>query len=82
MIGEQSDAAAFRNSMTESCWLCGIRLRVDQLVPDGGSACSDVRWYCRDLTGCTQRWTARLKGVSVVAETIPGSAGTPRRIAG
>jgi len=28
-----------------------------QLVPDGGSACADVRWYCRDLRACTSRWT-------------------------
>jgi hypothetical protein len=41
-----------------SCWLCGIRLPAAQLMPDGGPACGDVRWYCRDLRGCTERWTA------------------------
>jgi hypothetical protein len=43
----------------ESCWLCGIRLPVPQLMADGGSACLDLRWYCRDMQGCTERWTAR-----------------------
>ena len=42
----------------ESCWLCGIRLPTDRLVADGGNGCSDVRWYCRDMRGCTERWTA------------------------
>src|SRR5262249_29839684 len=44
---------------TESCWLCGIRVPVYQLVADGGSGCADIRWYCRDVLGCTARWTAR-----------------------
>jgi hypothetical protein len=43
----------------ESCWLCGIHLPTGQLVADGGGACSDLRWYCRDMWECTQRWTAR-----------------------
>lgn len=77
MIGEQSGGAPF--SMIESCWLCGIRLRVDQLVPDGGSACPDVRWYCRDMIGCTQRWTT---GIPDVGEAIGRSSAAPRRIAG
>jgi hypothetical protein len=41
----------------ERCWLCGIRLPTAQMVPDGSSACTDVRWYCRDLRACTGRWT-------------------------
>ena len=41
----------------ERCWMCGIRLPTALLVPDGGSACADVRWYCRDLRACTGRWT-------------------------
>ncbi len=40
------------------CWLCGARLPTYQMVPDGGSACDDVRWYCRDTRACTDRWTA------------------------
>ena len=67
--------------MVESCWMCGIRVRVDQLVADGGSACPDVRWYCRDMRGCTQRWTLRLqRGELAVAPTTPSM--THRRIAG
>jgi hypothetical protein len=41
----------------ERCWMCGIRLPAGQMVPDGGSACTDVRWYCRDMRACTERWT-------------------------
>lgn len=41
-----------------SCWMCGIHSPVGRMVADGGSACPDVRWYCRDTWGCTQRWTA------------------------
>ena len=26
------------------------------MVPDGGEWCDDIRWYCVDITGCTQRW--------------------------
>ena len=44
---------------TERCWLCGARLTVQMLVPDGGSGCTDVRWYCRNTRVCTDRWTAQ-----------------------
>jgi len=43
----------------QPCWLCGIRLPADHMMADGGSACADVRWYCLDKRGCTERWTAR-----------------------
>ena len=43
----------------ESCWMCGIRLPASQMIPDGGHACADLRWYCRDARACTERWTAR-----------------------
>ena len=39
------------------CSLCGIALPLGLLVPDGGEACDDVRWYCKDAKGCTERWT-------------------------
>jgi hypothetical protein len=45
-----------------TCWMCGIRLSPGYMVADGGSACADVRWYCLDVRGCTERWTARLAG--------------------
>jgi hypothetical protein len=43
-----------------TCALCGIELVTDDMVPDGGRACADIRWYCKDASGCTERWTARL----------------------
>jgi hypothetical protein len=42
-----------------TCWMCGIRLSAGQMVADGTSACADVRWYCLDTRGCTERWTTR-----------------------
>ena len=42
-----------------SCWMCGIRLSADQMVADGGSACLDLHWYCRDVRACTERWNSR-----------------------
>ena len=40
-----------------SCWMCGICLQSSQMVPDGGSACDNIRWYCKDARACTERWT-------------------------
>jgi hypothetical protein len=40
------------------CSLCGIELPKGLMMPDGGRACADVRWYCRDTKSCTERWTA------------------------
>ncbi|HYB47143.1 MAG TPA: hypothetical protein VED20_07260 [Streptosporangiaceae bacterium] len=39
------------------CSLCGIVLPVTLMVPDGGQACADIRWYCQDAKTCTERWT-------------------------
>jgi hypothetical protein len=39
------------------CSLCGIALPMGLMVPDGGQACADVRWYCKDAQACTERWT-------------------------
>ena len=41
-----------------SCALCGIELSIISLVPDGGPGSAEVRWYCRDIVSCTERWTA------------------------
>jgi hypothetical protein len=41
------------------CALCGIELPLDLMMPDGGQACADLRWYCKDAEACTQRWTSR-----------------------
>ena len=39
------------------CSLCDITLPLGLLVPDGGQACADIRWYCKDALSCTTRWT-------------------------
>jgi hypothetical protein len=39
------------------CSMCGIVLPLGLLVPDGGQACADIRWYCKDAMSCTERWT-------------------------
>src|SRR6516162_7114235 len=59
-----------------SCWMCGIRLPADQMVADGGSACSDLRWYCLDTWGCTERWTSRSARLVAIR---PGAAETPKQ---
>jgi hypothetical protein len=51
--------SGIHRAATESCWMCGIRLPIGQLVPDGANACEDVRWYCQDTAACTERWTSR-----------------------
>jgi hypothetical protein len=40
------------------CSLCGIARPLGLLVPDGGQACADIRWYCKDSLSCTERWVA------------------------
>jgi hypothetical protein len=60
MIDQQTSALLGGEAApVRSCWMCGIRLSADQLVADGGSACADLRWYCRDTSTCTERWTSR-----------------------
>ena len=51
-----------------ACWMCGIRLNQDQMIPDGTGACNDVRWYCQDTWACTERWTAVRRQMPSVAE--------------
>ena len=63
---EPSAAAAPRSLRrpleVAQCSLCGIALPLALLVPDGGQACADIRWYCKDAVSCTARWTtARLQ---------------------
>ena len=56
-------AGRLRPLEVAQCSLCGIALPMGLLVPDGGDACADVRWYCKDAKSCTERWTAaRLPG--------------------
>jgi hypothetical protein len=58
------------------CSLCGIALPVGMMVPDGGQACPDIRWYCNDVASCTERWTARPPRTGHAAPSP--SAGEPR----
>ena len=53
-----AEGFAARRTAIVLCWLCGIRLQQYQMVPDGGHACGDIRWYCRDTRACTERWTS------------------------
>jgi hypothetical protein len=50
------------------CSMCGIALPLALMVPDGGQACADIRWYCKDAISCTHRWTTA---------TTPGPAHMP-----
>lgn len=43
----------------KSCWLCGIRGPARHMMADGGRDRADVRWYCLDVRGCTERWTQK-----------------------
>jgi hypothetical protein len=51
------------------CSLCGIALPTGLMVPDGGQACADIRWYCKDAKSCTERWTASLPRHAHIAPT-------------
>ena len=80
-----SSAAGFtaRRAAVASCWMCGIRLQQAQMVPDGGDACGDVRWYCKDAQACTERWTsARRQARAAGAVTGRGAIGAERSGAG
>jgi len=53
---DDMSSAGHEQGAMVTCWLCGIRMSSSQMVPDGGRACDDVRWYCRDARACTERW--------------------------
>jgi len=46
-----------RSLEVAECSLCGSEHPLGLLVPDGGQACADIRWYCKDAKSCTERWT-------------------------
>jgi hypothetical protein len=56
------------------CSLCGIALPLGLLVPDGGQACTDVRWYCKDAMSCAKRWTAGNPPVPAHTPAAPDDA--------
>jgi hypothetical protein len=57
------------------CTMCGVTRPLGLLVPDGGEACADVRWYCKDVKSCTERWTTALpqQPVGLPQETQPAT---------
>ena len=62
------------------CSLCGIALPLGLLVPDGGDACADLRWYCKDARSCTERWTSarprsRANPWAAAAGDLPAAVG-------
>src|SRR6516225_4796947 len=71
-------AAAQRDSLRPleitQCSLCGIARPLGLLVPDGGQACADIRWYCKDAKACTERWTTARPPRRAHAPAIPGTA--------
>jgi hypothetical protein len=74
----ESPAAAqpsqLRPLAVASCSLCGIARPLGLLVPDGGQACADIRWYCKDARSCTERWTAARPQAGAHTPTVHGSA--------
>jgi hypothetical protein len=70
--------AAARRAAVVSCWLCGTGLHQHQMVPDGGGACGDIRWYCRDTRACTERWiSARRQARAARAAPGRGAVAAP-----
>ena len=63
-----------RRTAVVSCWLCGIRLHQNQMVPDGGSACPDLRWYCKDIRACTDRGFSAQRQRLAAEAAAPGNA--------
>jgi len=59
-----------------SCWLCGISQHSNRMLPDGGDACHDVRWYCSDVQSCTHRWISEAAQV----RTGTGTRGQGRQV--
>jgi hypothetical protein len=54
--------------------MCGIALPLGLLVPDGGQACTDIRWYCKDAKSCTERWTTARPPGRAHTPAVPGTA--------
>jgi hypothetical protein len=66
-----------RRLPSAQCSLCGIALPTGLMVPDGGQACADIRWYCKDAKSCTERWTASLPRHAHIAPTPASLAPGP-----
>ena len=72
--GTSSPKGRAARTAVVSCWLCGIPLPQDQMMPDGGSACDDIRWYCQDTWACAERWTQARGQARAAGAAPPGSA--------
>jgi hypothetical protein len=74
----ESPAAAQRDRLrpleAAQCSLCGIAHPLGLLVPDGGQACADIRWYCKDARSCTERWTTARPRAHAHTHAVPGDA--------
>jgi len=74
----ESPAAAQRDPLrpleVAQCAMCGIALPLGLLVPDGGQACADIRWYCKDAKSCTERWTTARPPGRARTPAVPGTA--------
>lgn len=76
MADQQSLVPAPRGlASVTTCWMCGIRLSGGHMVADGGSACADLRWYCLDMRGCTERWTSRSARPADIRHSTAENAG-------
>ena len=66
------------------CTMCGVTRPLGLLVSDGGTACADVRWYCKDVRSCTERWTTALpqQPEGLPQETQPTTPLRPPRLPG
>jgi len=76
-LAESSAAAQpgrLRPLESAECSLCGIAHPLGLLVPDGGQACTDIRWYCKDAKSCTERWTTARSQIRAHTQAVPGSA--------
>jgi hypothetical protein len=56
------------------CTMCGITRPLGLLIPDGGQACADIRWYCNDAKSCTERWTTARRPQAAPRPAAPGTA--------
>jgi len=73
------DRGGNRALQVARCSLCGLERPIGLMVPDGGEACADLRWYCKDARSCTERWTSRLgePAGSALAEPAPAGRQEP-----
>jgi hypothetical protein len=74
MAGERTIWGTPVLSQIRACWMCGTQLPAAQLIADGSAACADIRWYCRDVQRCTDRWTARRPSAGSVPVAQAASA--------